>query len=79
VGAENKGVLGKKILGPRREEATEGRTSLCEMGGACGIHGQKDKCIPSFWWRNNKIRIYWEDFGLVRAMKQYWMDGSTHY
>jgi hypothetical protein len=45
---QNKRVLGKKKFRSRREEAVEGWTSLNEMGGAYGIHGQKTNAFRAF-------------------------------
>jgi hypothetical protein len=73
-------VLGKKIFGPRREEATERRTSLYEMGGACGMYGRKINAFRVLVGKpQNKDTLgrpkgrSKDKLALVHATKQYWM------
>jgi hypothetical protein len=78
-------VLVMKIFGTRREGATEGRTSLYGMGGACGIHGQQINAFRVLVGKpRNKGTLgrpkgrRKDKLALVYATKQYWMYGSTH-
>ena len=73
------------VFGPRREEATEGRASLYEMGGACGTHGQKINAFRVLVGKpQNKDTLgrpkgrSKDKLAPVHAKKQYWMYGSAH-
>jgi hypothetical protein len=62
------------------EEATEGRTALYGMGGACGIHGQKINAFRVLVGKpQNKDTLArpksrsTDKVAPVNATKQYWM------
>jgi hypothetical protein len=35
-----------------------------EVGGTCGTHGGRERCLQGFWLGGPRIRDHWEDLGV---------------
>jgi hypothetical protein len=42
------------------------------VGGTCGTHGGRERCLQGFWLGGPKARDHWEDVGVVGRIALIW-------